>query len=123
MTGEYKRGYQDGTTVAKGVAESLLAQTSSEKATLMRRIDELCQENERLRADQAHWELGNCPSCPNVASLQEALEQNAKLRELARGLEHCTQLRACKDCPLYDLTEPEHCRSRSLERELGIEVD
>lgn len=48
--------------------------------------------------------------------------ENAKLRELVNGLEHCTQLRACKDCPLYDLTEPEHCRSRRLERELGIEV-
>lgn len=41
----------------------------------------LHDEVERLHADQAHWELGNCPSCPNVADLQEALEQNAKLRE------------------------------------------
>ena len=41
----------------------------------------LRKENKELRSDQAHWELGNCPSCPNVVSLQEALEQNAKLRE------------------------------------------
>ena len=54
--------------------------TDTEKATLERRIDELCQENERLHADQAHWELGNCPSCPNIADLQEALDENAKLR-------------------------------------------
>ena len=60
--------------------------TDTEKAALERRIDELCQENERLRADQAHWELGNCPSCPNIADLQEALEQNVKLRELCKTL-------------------------------------
>ena len=82
--------------------------TDTEKAALERRIDELCAEVEkyrsardasvdlatktidrireleaeveRLHADQAHWELGNCPSCPNIADLQEALEQNAKLR-------------------------------------------
>lgn len=39
----------------------------------------LRQENKELRADQAHWELGNCPNCPNVVNLQEALEQNSKL--------------------------------------------
>ena len=57
-------------------------QAQSEKAALERRIDELCAEVERLHADQAHWELGNCPSCPNIADLQEALEQNAKLRNI-----------------------------------------
>ena len=62
----------------------------TEKAALERRIDELCAEVERLHADQAHWELGNCPSCPNIADLQEALEQNAKLRELCkRVLKNC----------------------------------
>ena len=60
--------------------------TDTEKDALERRIDELCQENERLRADQVHWELGNCPSCPNIADLQEALEQNAQLRELVRDM-------------------------------------
>ena len=45
-----------------------------ENAKLRKRV-------EQLHADQAHWELGNCPHCPNVVSLQEALEQNAKLRE------------------------------------------
>ena len=59
--------------------------TDTEKAALERRIDELCAEVERLHADQAHWELGNCPNCPNIADLQEALEQNAKLRALADG--------------------------------------
>ena len=60
--------------------------TDTEKAALERRIDELCAEVERLHADQAHWELGNCPSCPNIADLQEALEQNAKLREQTERL-------------------------------------
>ncbi len=50
---EFMRGYQDGTTIAKGVAESLLAQANSEKAVLMRRIDELCEENEQLREQSA----------------------------------------------------------------------
>lgn len=45
-------------------------------------VQRLKDENTKLHADQAHWELGNCPNCPNVTSLQEALEQNTKLREL-----------------------------------------
>ncbi len=53
-----------------------------EKDALERRIDELCQEVNQLKADSIHWELGNCPKCPNVADLQEALEQNVKLRKL-----------------------------------------
>lgn len=80
-----------------------------EKAALCTRIDELCQENERLRADQVHWELGNCPSCPNIADLQEALEQNAKLRE---QVDYMTPL------ALYAASE----RERDRMRELGIEV-
>ena len=118
--------------------------TDTEKAALERRIDELCQENERLRnakdtmhgdafeigamlvkarhenaklcaeverlhADQAHWELGNCPSCPNIADLQEALEQNAELRE---QVDYMTPL------ALYAASE----RERDRMRELGIEV-
>lgn len=57
-------------------------QLHEEKSVLERRIDELCAEIERLHADQVYWELGNCPNCPNIVSLQEVLEQNAKLRKL-----------------------------------------
>lgn len=53
-----------------------------EKTALERRIDELRTEIEHLHADRVHWELGNCPNCPNVVSLQEVLEQNTKLRKL-----------------------------------------
>lgn len=84
-------------------------QAQSEKAALERRIDELCAEVELLHADQAHWELGNCPSCPNIADLQEALEQNAKLRE---QVDYMTPL------ALYAASE----RERDRMRELGIEV-
>lgn len=58
-------------------------QLSPSQEALCARIDELCSEVERLRAEQVYWELGNCPSCPNVVSLQEALERNAKLFEAA----------------------------------------
>ena len=70
----------------------------------------LRKENERLHVDQAHWELGNCPSCPNIADLQEALEQNAKLRE---------QVDYMIPLALYAASE----RERDRMRELGIEVD
>lgn len=60
--------------------------TDVEKDVLERRIDELCAEVERLHAEQVYWELGNCPKCPNIVSLQEALEQNDKLRKLVRDL-------------------------------------
>ena len=86
----------------------------TEKAALEKRIDELCAEVERLHADQAHWELGNCPSCPNVVSLQEALEQNAKLRELV------AELWALADG--YTPDDSELDTARDLMRELGIEV-
>ena len=69
----------------------------------------LRKENERLHADQAHWELGNCPSCPNVADLQEALEQNCKLRE---QVDYMTPL------ALYAASE----RERDRMRELGVEL-
>lgn len=50
-------------------------------------------------------------------------EENAKLRELARGLGQCSQGVDCEDCLLYDLSEPDHCREERLSRELRIEVD
>ncbi len=83
--------------------------TDTEKESLCARIDELCADVERLHADKTHWELGNCPSCPNVASLQEALEQNAKMRE---QVDYMTPL------ALYAASE----REREHMRELGIEV-
>ena len=82
ITDAFMRGYQG----AVKIGNDAVRRVKAEKDALERRIDELCQENERLRADQVHWELGNCPSCPNIADLQEALEQNAQLRELVRDM-------------------------------------
>lgn len=48
--------------------------------------------------------------------------ENAKLRELVSGLEHCTQGLGCDCCPLYDPSGTDHLRCESLERELRIEV-
>ena len=61
---DYERGVEQASSIYKEV------------------IREYVAENAKLRADQAHWELGNCPSCQNVVSLQEALEQNDKLRNI-----------------------------------------
>lgn len=100
------------------------------------------------RDGSINYELEHCPACKNVADLQEALDENArlrselesvgiaaylygrtdladenaKLRELARGLGQCAQGVDCEDCLLYDLSEPDHCREERLSRELGIEV-
>ena len=50
--------------------------------------------------------------------------ENAKLLELALGLKWCSENYGCENlCPLYDKSEPEHCREERLLRELGIEED
>ena len=75
------------------------------------------------RDGSIHYELEHCPACKNVADLQEALEENAKLRELVNGLTWCCENYGCgSGCPLYDKSEPDHCREPRLKRELGIEV-
>jgi hypothetical protein len=53
----------------------------------------------------------------------ELLAENAKLRELVSGLEHCSQGFPCNRCPLYDQSGTNHRRCESLEHELGVEVD
>lgn len=64
------------------------------------------------RDGSIHYELEHCPACKNIADLQEALEENAKLRELIKDL----QVAPC--CG-------EHCWMKLSDRmrELGIEVD
>lgn len=51
--------------------------------------------------------------------------ENAKLRELVRGLEVCADedADARTDCPLYDEGEPDRCAKERIKRELGIEVE
>lgn len=75
------------------------------------------------RDGSINYELEFCPACKNVADLQEALAENAKLRKLVSGLEYCSQGFACDSCPLYDPSGTNHHRCESLERELGVGVD
>lgn len=58
-----------------------------------------------------NYELDHCPACKNVADLQEALEENAKLRE---ELEQWHRLTAGIELPEYPITE---FKPKDLERE------
>lgn len=87
---------------------------------LERRIDKLCaevetekQRNDKLFEAAEKW----------MAKAAHFEAENAKLRELARGLGQCAQGVSCEDCLLHDLSEPDHCREERLSRELGIEVE
>lgn len=60
-----------------------------------------------------NYELDHCPSCKNIADLQDALDENAKLRKLAKDI-------ACEyECGY--LTLPQWLADQM--RELGVEVD
>lgn len=59
-----------------------------------------------------------------LAKIVSKLEdENAKLRELAYGLRYCSKTLVCKGCPLYDISEPDYCRGKKLEHELGIKEE
>ena len=66
------------------------------------------------RDGSINYELEHCPACKNVADLQEALAENAKLRELVRDM--CVWAYIDSDCDLED-------RFADRMRELGVEVD
>lgn len=108
--------------------------TVSEKEALCARIDELCAENERLRQENQsigmaayevgyrngsiHYELEHCPACKNIADLQEALDENAKLRELCVKALEWLRWAGGITCP------PEVPDEFADElRELGVEVE
>lgn len=97
------------------------------------------------RDGSVHYELEHCPACKNVADLQEALEENAKLRQqladvtesMGRVGERCAKLRELVQdmrkafihnaCYRWCEHMPEPCNGacqylRRM-RELGIEVD
>lgn len=82
------------------------------------------------RDGSVHYELEHCPACKNVADLQEALEENAKLRELAHLVAEYTSEDQCEGCVAKRACiegELDMCwlRKKILEklRELGIDVD
>ena len=69
-----------------------------------------------------HYELEHCPACKNIADLQEALAENAKLRELLRmavfvlwSMEQVSGLRFVGDGTTFDSA---YFKARL--RELGI---
>ena len=71
------------------------------------------------RDGSINYELEHCPACKNVADLQEALAENAKLRELVRDVWHLfTEHGAVNPC---DLPVVDAVRDRMSE--LGVEVD
>lgn len=95
----------------------------SAESMFLEAADTICKiqaENTKLRDDVERMFNVNVEKNGEIVRL---LDENAKLRELARGLGQCAQGVGCEDCLLYDLSEPDHCREERLSRELGIEVD
>lgn len=50
-----------------------------------------------------NYELDHCPACKNISDLQDALDENAKLRELARNL-HAAYVGTLNECEGIDAT-------------------
>jgi len=70
------------------------------------------------RDGSINYELEHCPACKNVADLQEALDENAKLRELVRAAWRCIHTGAsCSDCRLI----AGGCTLQTAMRELGVD--
>lgn len=91
--------------------------TDTEKATLERRIDELCAEVEALKRDE--WSAGFNAGCDAVEAAYEDGRtyyevENAKLRELV------DELYPLADYGAMDASELD--RAHDLMRDVGIEV-
>ena len=85
-------------------------------------------ENAKLREQvtqlQDDWESERDYADQMEANEKKAVGENANLRELVDGLTWCCEHYSCRqECPLYDVSEPDHCREASIKRELGIEAD
>ena len=92
--------------------------------------EKLESENAELRDTTYAWRTVDRLSCENaklreqVTNEKKAVGENANLRELVDGLTWCCEHYSCrKECPLYDVSEPDQCREVSIKRELGIEVE
>ena len=74
------------------------------------------------RDGSIHYELDHCPACKNVADLQEALAENAKLRKLCKTL---YQLADESYVPFGSANRwmDDFAKAICAMRELGIEVD
>lgn len=134
ITDAFMRGYQG----AVKIGNDAVRRVKAEKETLIRRIDELCQENERLRQQNAKLdellpENGRWFSFDVVRSLSDERDQlaaeNTQLRELVHGFaiyrhfdcQHCGYLKQCE-------THQTNCYKAYVDlikraRQMGIEVD
>lgn len=81
------------------------------------------------RDGSINYELEHCPACKNVADLQEALDKNAKLRELVRDMwrdipksESCGWDASANCCSGSDECKGE-CAYWYRMHDLGVEVD
>ena len=85
-------------------------------------------ENANLREQvtqlKSEWESERDYADQMEAKEKRAVGENDKLREIVDGLTWCCEHYSCRqECPLYDVSEPDHCREVSIKRELGIEVE
>lgn len=69
------------------------------------------------RDGSIHYELEHCPACKNVADLQEALEENAKLREELADAPKCDACEAMLDCDECLRADGSHKERRRLSAE------
>ena len=78
------------------------------------------------RDGSIHYELEHCPACKNIADLQEALDENGRLRELIQRM-HGHIKECCDECDGWYCSnfdeDNECCVFDTLARELGIEVE
>ena len=59
------------------------------------------------RDGSVHYELEHCPACKNVADLQEALDENAKLRALVKDMwEYVKEYADCLDGEVHGQVWP-----------------
>ena len=98
--------------------------TAEDVAELTEHIERLQAANHEMWVRMTHMELHECPGCANVADLQEALEENAKLRKLARWMHQVMD----ESCAVRYPYEPAPVSMQAISRAekelqaLGIEV-
>lgn len=92
---EWSAGFNAGCDAVNAAIEDGKAHYEVENAKLRDEVERLRQENQSIgmaayevgyKDASAHYELEHCPACKNIADLQEALEENAKLRECLQDL-------------------------------------
>ena len=116
ITDAFMRGYQG----AMKIGNDAVRRVKAEKETLIRRIDELCAENERLR-NQLHDQPDTAGHnfVRNAREYKRVCDENDKLRRLVKHLHECEEHDDCEGCEYEadDVCDFEHDM-----QELGIEA-